>query len=256
MKNKKYQNLGSISFRHGKRTEEIINFLTHEILYGSLSSGDHLREQNLSARFGTSRGPVREALRKLEMRGLVAFTPNVGVRVAFYTLSDFVNLLLVRETMEGMSARLAAVSMTNIEKAELEQLLNSHEGEGQTQHEDIYNMTSAGDDFHRYIIRGSRNPILFRILCEDLYPLSRLCRRLHRNVPGRSRRAHIEHIRIFEAIKEKDGEMAELMMRRHIVAARKCVESIFDSHDEFLDPDLLKSRPSFLDWKKINPRPA
>jgi DNA-binding GntR family transcriptional regulator len=252
MKKKKLHTLSDASSRHGQRTEEIISRLTDEILYGPLSSGDRLGEQELSMRFGTSRGPVREALRKLEMRGLVVFTPNVGARVAFYMLSDFVNLLLAREAMEGMAARLAAVSMTDEEKVELRQRLNVHEEEIRTRPAGDSFQTDTDLDFHRCIIHGSRHPILFHILCEDLYPLSRLCRRLHRSVPGRGRRATVEHSRVLEAIEEGDEEMAELTMRRHIIAARKCLESIFNPEDaESLDPDLLKSRPSFLNWDTL-----
>ncbi|MBW1698931.1 MAG: GntR family transcriptional regulator [Deltaproteobacteria bacterium] len=245
----------ALNSRHGQRAEEIIGILTEEILNGPLVSGDRLAEKDLAERFGTSRGPVREALRKLEARGLVCFSPNVGARVAFYTLSDFINLFLAREAMETMAARLAATSMTQQEKAELRLLLEAHEKELSTQPEGPYIKPSADIDFHHFVIRGSRNPLLFHILCEDLYPLLRLCRRLHHRVAGRGRRALIEHRRILEAIEDGDEQMAELTMQRHIAAARSCVETIFSAEDsESHDPELLKSRPAFLVWKEFSPQ--
>jgi DNA-binding GntR family transcriptional regulator len=235
---------------NGWRVEEIVNRLTDEILNGPLSSGERLGEKNLATRFGTSRGPIREALRRMEARGLICFTPNVGARVAFYTLFDFINIFLARESMEGMAARLAAVSMTAKEKTDLHLLLNAHEKEIEKQPEGIYFQPRADIDFHYAVIRGSKNPLLFNIICEELYPLFRLCRRLHRHIPGRGLRALREHAHILEAIEQGDVEMAEMTMRRHIAAARSCVESAFSAEDiKLTDPSLLNSRPPLLKWR-------
>jgi DNA-binding GntR family transcriptional regulator len=89
-----------VILRNGQRVEKIVNDLTEKILNGPLSPGERIAEKDLATVFGTSRGPVREALQKLEARGLICITPNVGARVAFYTLSDFINLFLARECME------------------------------------------------------------------------------------------------------------------------------------------------------------
>ena len=80
-------------------------------------------------------------------------------------------------------------------------------------------------DFHRRIAKGSGNPILAELLCEQFYPRLRLCRRLHSTVPGRGREAWGEHMRITEAISHRDGELAEILMRRHIRAARMALQA-------------------------------
>lgn len=245
--------MNSKAIRNGRRVEEIVHFITDKILNGPLSPGERLGEKDLAVRFGTSRGPVRQALQRLEVNGLVCFTPNVGARVAFYTLSDYINLFIARECMEGMAARLAAVSMTAVEKSNLRQLVHVHEEHFKMQPEGSYVQPRADIDFHHAIIRGSRNPLLFNMLCGELYPLFQLCRRLHRHILGRGRRALVEHVRILEAIDDADDEMAEMMMRRHIAAARACVETIFIAEDmKLIDSKLLNSRPSLLKWEKIS----
>ena len=80
-------------------------------------------------------------------------------------------------------------------------------------------------DFHRRIAKGSGNPILAELLCEQFYPRLRLCRRLHSTVPGRGREAWREHMRITEAISHRDGELAGILMRRHIRAARMALQA-------------------------------
>jgi DNA-binding GntR family transcriptional regulator len=235
---------------HGMRVDEIISRLTEDILNGPLSSGDRLNEQELSERFGISRGPVREALRKLEMSGLVCFTPNVGARVAYYLISDFINLFIAREAMEGMAARLAASLMDKRQKDNLRKLVDAHEKENANQQNISFLKAIADMDFHYYLVSCSQNPVLFHVLCEELYPVMGLCKRFHRSVPGRDNKAVVEHSRIMDAIEDGDEEMAELTMRRHIQAARKCVELFFENKkDEPQNPYFLSARPFFLTMK-------
>lgn len=235
-----------------RRVEEIIRHLTNDILKGPLSPGERLCEEDLAERFGTSRGPVREALRKLEVRGLICSTPNVGVRVSFYTISDYINLFHARECMEGMAARLAASLMTTKEKTNLLQIIRMHEEQFRTQPEGTCIQPRADIDFHLAIIRGSKNPMIFNILCGDLYPLFQLCRRLHRHIPERGCRVIIEHTRILNALEDRDEEMSEMMMRRHIASTRNYAESILPTEDDkFTDSLLLNARPSLLKWEKI-----
>jgi len=236
--------------RNARRVEKIVNYLTLTILNGPLSPGERLGEKDLANYFKTSRGPVREALQKLELRGLVCIIPNAGARVAYYTLDDYISIYSARECMEAMASRLAAVSMTATEKSKLRQLVNDHQEQFKVQPESSYIQARADIDFHHAIIQGSRNPLLYKILCIDLYPLLQFCRRLHRHIPGRGMRALVEHIRILEAIDEGDIELAEIMTRRHIAASRSCVQTIFPTEAvRHPDAELLKSRPSLLRWE-------
>jgi DNA-binding GntR family transcriptional regulator len=198
--------------------------LTRAILTGELSPGEKLSEPVIARQFGASRAPVREAIRRLQERGLVTHVAHQGVRVSRPTADEFLALLDVREAMEGMAARLAASAMTAPEIASLERLVAGHAGEIERSPMKAYLQDSPDSDFHMRIARGSGNPILTELLCEQFYPRLRLCRRMHRTVPGRGEAAWKEHVRITEAIKQRDPELAEILMRRHVRAARAALQ--------------------------------
>lgn len=201
-------------------TIRVYDDLTRAILTGELAPGEKLSEPVIARQYGASRAPVREALRRLQERGLVRYTVNQGVRVSEPTAEEFLALLDVREAMEGMAARLASEHMSDTDIAELEALVAVHHGEIERNPLGAYLQDDPETDFHMRIARGSTNPILAELLCDQFYPRLRLCRRLHRTVRGRGRDAWKEHLRITEAIAHRDGELAEILMRRHIRSAK------------------------------------
>lgn len=199
--------------------------LTRAILTGELAPGAKLSEPAIARQFGASRAPVREAIRRLQERGLVTYVLNQGARVSQPSAEEFLALLDVREAMEGMAARLAATHMADDDIAALESLVAGHRGEIERNPQGAYLQDDPETDFHMRIARGSGNPILAELLCEQFYPRLRLCRRLHRTVPGRGRDAWREHLRITEAISQRDGELAEILMRRHVRSARVALQA-------------------------------
>lgn len=206
-------------------TTRIYDELTRAILTGQLAPGEKLSEPAIARQYDASRAPVREALRRLQERGLVRYAVNQGVRVSQPTAEEFLALLDVREAIEGMAANLAAEHMSDEDLAALSALVSRHHEEIERNPQGAYLQDDPESDFHMRIARGSGNPILAELLCEQFYPRLRLCRRLHRTVPGRGRDAWKEHLRITEAIAQRDGELAEILMRRHIRAARVALMS-------------------------------
>ncbi|CAM5187404.1 DNA-binding transcriptional regulator, GntR family OS=Bosea thiooxidans OX=53254 GN=SAMN05660750_03218 PE=4 SV=1 [Bosea thiooxidans] len=204
---------------------KLYDALTSAIVTGEIAPGEKLSEPVIARRYGVSRAPVREAIRRLQERGLVSYVTNQGARVAQPSAAEFLALLDVREATEGMAARLAAESMSEAEIAALEALVQGHRGEIERNPAGAYLQDEPEADFHRQIAKGSGNPILAELLCEQFYPRLRLCRRLHSTVPGRGREAWQEHLRITEAISHRDGELAEILMRRHIRAARTALQA-------------------------------
>lgn len=199
--------------------------LSRAIVAGELAPGEKLSEPVIARRYGASRAPLREAIRRLQERGLVTYVANQGVRVAEPSAAEFLALLDVREATEGMAARLAAENMSDADVEALEQLVAGHRDEIERNPLGAYLQDEPEADFHRRIANGSGNPILADLLCEQFYPRLRLCRRLHSTVPGRGREAWREHVRITEAISHRDGELAEILMRRHIRAARTALQA-------------------------------
>jgi DNA-binding GntR family transcriptional regulator len=201
----------------------IYDELTRAIASGELAPGAKLSEPAIARQLGASRAPVREAIRRLQELGLVTYLVNHGVRVADPSAEDFLRLLDVREALEGMAARLAAEHITPQETAALQDLVARHGQQIDNDLHGAYLQIDPDGDFHRRIVVASRNPLLYDLLTDQFYPRLQLCRRLHVTIPGRGREAWREHIRILDAISHGDAEMAEILMRRHIRAAKTAV---------------------------------
>jgi DNA-binding GntR family transcriptional regulator len=194
------------------------------IISGQLEPGSRLSEQGLAASLGVSRGPLREAIRRLEGRKLLERTPNIGVRVAALSLKDLNEVLQVREALEGMACRLAAQNMTDSEIAELKGLLGKHEQQKSVREGKGYYQESKDFDFHFRIVTGSRNERLSQILLGDLYYLLRVYRYKSSTKPGRAMEALKEHKAIVSALERHDADAAEQSMREHLRNARRYVE--------------------------------
>ncbi len=201
----------------GTLADQAYEALANSIISGESPPGTRMLEVELAERFGMSRGPLREAMRRLEERRLVERVSQRGVRVVRLTGANLRGIYQIREALEGMACRLAAQNMANSEIAELRQVLEAHEVI--VRERDDYSQNQQDWDFHDRIARGSKNEMIVSLLCDDLYQLLKVYRNQHRSKPGRARRALEEHWRILGALEDRDGEMAELMMRRHIAAA-------------------------------------
>lgn len=199
--------------------------LAHSIVTGELAQGQKLNEAELADRFGMGRGPLREALRHLEGMRLVKRIPNAGARVVVLDHKTMSDLYAVREALEGMACRIAATEMTSEEIDQLSLLLDSHERQIAAQGDGVYSQNEGNFDFHYQILRGSRNEMLMGILGGEQYQLLRMCRyRTSRNAQ-RTRPALQQHRCIVEALAARDGELAEMLMRRHIQGAWRSINS-------------------------------
>jgi DNA-binding GntR family transcriptional regulator len=194
------------------------------IISGDLQPGSKIREQNLAVSLGVSRGPLREAIRRLEGRQLLQRTPNIGVSVAALSPNDLNEVLQLREVLEGLACSLAAKNMTDEELEQLAELLEQHQQQRSVQEGTGYYQESKDFDFHFRIVKGSRNTRLIRTLCEDLYYLLRVYRYKSSTKPGRAKQALKEHKDVVAALMRRDSEDAERKMRLHIRNARRYVE--------------------------------
>jgi DNA-binding GntR family transcriptional regulator len=198
---------------------------------GAIAPGSKISEPELARSLGISRGPLREAIGRLESCGLVVRRANVGARVVRLSSEQLLEIYQVREALEGMAARLAAARMSAAEVAELRTLLTRH-GEQIARDEGHAYFQKEGDlDFHYRIVQGSKNSRLIELLCNDLYHLVRLYRYQFGMQSRRAPRAYAEHEHIVDAIERRDGELAELLMRHHIRASRENVERLLAAGD-------------------------
>ena len=205
--------------------------LAHSIVTGELAQGQKLNEAELAERFGMGRGPLREALRHLEGMRLVKRIPNAGARVVVLDRKTLSDLYAVREALEGMACRIAATQMTDDEIAQLRKLLDSHEKQIKKQGGKVYSQKEGDLDFHYQIARGSRNQMLMDMLGSEQYQLLRMCRyRTSRNAE-RTGPALQQHRQIVEALAQRDGELAEMLMRRHIQGAWLSISEMMDKEE-------------------------
>jgi len=205
--------------------DQVFAEIRKAIVEGGIPQGSKISEPELARRFGISRGPLREAMSRLESSNLIQRRANVGARVITLSYEQLLEIFHVREALEGMAARLAARHMSDDEIAGLRALLMEHRRQVERDDAQAYVRREGDLDFHYRIVEGCRNRRLQSLLCNDLYHLVRMYRcQFGMASPPRARRALDEHSHIADAIEGRDGELAEILMRRHIRASRKNVE--------------------------------
>ena len=200
--------------------------IEHAIVTGEFQPGSRLGEETLAARYGISRGPLREALRRLEGRGLVVRLPHAGVRVVALNRQDLIELYEIRANLEGLACRLAAQRATEAEIAGLESMLHEHTADARVRSGESYFQEHGVLDFHFAVAALSKSRRLEQLLCHDHYSLIRLFRFHTSHKPDRALRAFDDHLRICAALRDRDGELAEMLMRRHVDAARRELEAM------------------------------
>ena len=206
----------------GTLAELLFAKLTEAILQGELPQGSKISEPLLSQRYGVSRGPLREALHRLQERRLITRTVNQSARVVEATPQLLDSVFAIREALEGLAAREAALRMSQEDRTALRDAVRRHEAELQSAVPPQPNALGSSDqDFHFLIARSTGNMLLIELLCFEFYPLLRLYRSHGGGAEPLRSRALVEHRRILEAIEDRDAEMAEMQMRRHIAAAHR-----------------------------------
>jgi DNA-binding GntR family transcriptional regulator len=184
------------------------NELRDRILTGRLQPGDRLDLDQLTAEFGISRTPLREALLELSYEGLVEITPRSGMAVVGITPQDAVDNFAVLAALAGKAAEMATTRITPIELAELVELASAIEGSD--------DVVAANRRFHRALNLTARSPRLFTYL-----------RQAVRVVPGnffelfpeQEERSTREHAALLEAMQRGDAHEARALAEAHVLTA-------------------------------------
>lgn len=185
----------------------------HEaIIQGILTPGARLAEEDLASRFAVSRTPIREAILRLESEGLAERSSRKGLTVARVTLAEIVETYVVRQTLDGLAARLAAENATPTEVATLRWLNDQMREAGALSLEDFSRINYA---FHAALYKASHNVYLQELMVTAYNRV--------RRYPGttladldRQRVVVAEHDEEIDAIERRDAEHAEQLARRHI----------------------------------------
>ncbi len=206
------------------KSASLTEWLVEAIVCGDFPAGSKISEPELAKKYSVSRGPLREAMMRVESLGLVERIPHVGARVITLSLQQLCDIYAVRESLEGMAARLACENMSDAEIESLTTLLDKHSKHIQEVDGASYFHQQGDFDFHYRIIKASGNRKLISLLCDELYHQLRMYRYQSPRSHSRPVNALKEHIHILEAIRERDGELAEMLMRRHIQRSRQLIE--------------------------------
>ena len=191
----------------------VFNTLRQAILTGELKPGERLMEIHLANKLGVSRTPIREAIRKLELEGLVTMIPRRGAEVAQITEKSMNDVLEVRRAMDALCVELACDRITPEELQDLKKACDTFEAAVKT--DDIKQIAQADVALHDIIVQATGNRRLIQLvnnLSEQMYR--------YRVEYLKREDAHetllAEHERIIETIEKRDKEEAMKAVSRHI----------------------------------------
>ncbi|MCC2254738.1 GntR family transcriptional regulator [Ruminococcus sp. CLA-AA-H200] len=191
--------------------------IREDILNGKYRENDELRENTIGKELGVSRTPVREALRQLELEGLVTIIPNRGAYVTGISNKDIWDIYVIRSMLEGLCAGWATEHITQEQLDELEETLLL--SEFQMNRESGFNaeqVAALDSRFHAILYEASGSRILSRVLT-DFHNYVQMARRSSIVSEERARKSIREHRQILRAVKERDADMAEQLANEHIL---------------------------------------
>ena len=210
--------------------ELVFESLREAIISGKLAAGERLMEIQMAEEMGVSRTPVREAIRKLELEGLVVMIPRKGAYIAGLSLKDIADVFEIRSALEGLAAELAAERITDNELEDLERHLVKISEESETG--DLDKVVATDTDFHSLIYKASRNQRLSQIINNLREQIQRF-RTTSLSYPGRMKAAVEEHRKIVEALSMRDGELARRLAFEHIENAESSMMSMIQQDNKY-----------------------
>ena len=206
-------------YQDQSRRGRVFRRLRNDILSGVYKEHDELRETTIGEELGVSRTPVREALRQLELEGLVTIVPNKGAYVTGISKKDVHDIYKIRSMLEGMCARWATRYITPEQIGELEEVILLSEFHLKRKNEEKAVQVSELDGkFHKVLYEASNSRILEHVL-SDFHKYVQMARTHSVESRERAEKSIEEHRAILEAIKGKDEDQAERLANAHVMKA-------------------------------------
>ncbi len=200
----------------------VFHSIRENILSGRYGQHEELRENTIAQELGVSRTPVREALRQLELEGLVSIVPNKGAYVTGITEKDMRDIYTARSLLEGRCTRWAAEHMTAEQIEKLEE--NLELSEFYVQRENYRQVCELDTQFHEILYAASESRIFYQMLSDFHHYVERV-RRISLATKGRAEESNREHWRILEAIKAKEERLAEELATEHVLNTLRNMDS-------------------------------
>lgn len=205
---------------HKPLREMVYEELKMQILTGAIVPGTRMMEVELAEEMGVSRTPIREAIRKLEKEHLVTIEPRRGAYASMISTDDMVEVLEVRQDLEGLAAFFAASRM---KPEQMEELKKEHEMyNAAVKKGDMQGMIHHDTRFHRIIVDSCHNKILVQMI-EQLQELVLRFRYIYYDNFRRAENMPEEHAIILDAIADGDAEKARVAADVHIDRLKELV---------------------------------
>ena len=198
---------------HYSLSAKVFHSIREDILNGKYQANEELKEKNIGDDLGVSRTHVREALRQLELEGLVHIIPNKGAFVEGVTLQDDKDIYEIRTLLEGLCARWAAERITQEQLEELEEIVFLSDFHYSKENWD--QILELDNRFHEMVYEACASKELTRVLRDYHHNLQRI-RLITLEEKARAHAAINEHRAIAEALKARDARTAEECARLHI----------------------------------------
>ncbi|MRG84915.1 GntR family transcriptional regulator [Salinibacillus xinjiangensis] len=203
----------------------VTNELRRAIFQGIFTEGERLIQEEWAERLGVSRMPIREALKQLELEGLVKVEPRKGAIVTPITSHDIQEIYTVRSFLEVLAVEKALPYITKQDEQKLEQLLLKMEGLTIT-NENVKDYIQLNNDFHKLL--RERCPWVRVKQQIDMLWLGFLPFSSPNILSHCYDQAKDEHRMIFEAVKKREPEMVKLTLRYHIQRNKSSLLSVMD----------------------------
>jgi DNA-binding GntR family transcriptional regulator len=208
---------------------DVYALIRQAITSGRFVPGQRLSERELAAQYTVSRTPIREAFRHLIQEGLVVYKPNSGYRIIPLSEELARHILVVRETLESMAARLAA---QRDPKGTAEAMAKTFPKARRAHREgQLSELIAANQSFHQALVQSSGNPVLCAMY-RTLQGYIGLMMSVSLSWPRRPVETIAEHGEIVQALKSRNGDVAEKAIRKHI---RNAYEGVLRNVRQYLN---------------------
>lgn len=207
---------------HRPLREIVYEELKRQIMVGEIAPGTRMMEVDLADEMGVSRTPVREAIRKLEKEGLVTIEPRRGAYASDISAKEMVDVLEVRQDLEGMAAGLAAQKIKGSDRDQLMEVTRLYREAVESG--DVEEIIKRDEEFHKYIVGLSDNKTLIKMVSQ-VQELALRFRYIYYEDFSRFKNQPVEHQQIVEAILSGDTESARRYADAHVSRLKDFVKS-------------------------------
>ena len=198
--------------------DQVYEIIRDMILRREIKPGEKIIEKEFAKKIGASRTPVREALCRLENEKIVKTIPQRGSFVQKQSQKKVVEVLLIREVLEGLVTRQATQNMDKKTLMKLHKCLaNIQNTPDNDKH--LIKFTHADEEFHALILEVCQNGML-KSMMDIVNTHLKIIRLRTVVIPGRAKKTVEEHYEILKMIESNDEKTAEELMRKHIVSVR------------------------------------